>query len=259
MKKYSIMNDKLTIACVIPARLNSTRFPEKILAKLQGKPLLAWDWQAARATNTFDTIAFAIDSSKTATIIDQFGGTYFYTAPQCLSGTDRLIELMTSGTIKADIWVNWQADEPFITPQMIKTLLQTCDTNTAALWTLKKRITSLKQALDPNIVKVVSDTRGYALYFSRSLIPFYRHKSIEFDKMNYYKHLGIYAYTQKALEIISTFPTSALEKAEQLEQLRFLQHGLTIQVHETDQDTISIDRPIDMQKAELYLKSLSLR
>jgi len=238
------------IACIIPARLKSTRFPEKILCTLANKPLLQWVWQAASKTTFFSDVIFAIDSEKTAQLIKNFGGKYLMTSKECKSGTDRLIEIMHSGKIKADIWVNWQGDEPFITPQMIQTLLQSCHKDTADVWTLKKLITKKEDINSPQTAKVVCDVDGFALYFSRSTIPYYRDQTP--DKKIYYKHVGIYAYTTKALQKIAHLGQSDLEQAEKLEQIRFLQNKISIKVHETNQEVIGIDTPQDLQNAEQY-------
>jgi len=234
------------IICVIPARLESTRFPQKILATLEGKSLLEWVWRAAVRTNRFDEVLFAIDAPQTARAIQKFGGKSLMTSQDCASGTDRLIEVMSSGRVKGDVWVNWQADEPFITKEMIDELLQTVDGETACIWSLKKLITH-EQALDPNVVKAVCDNHGNALYFSRSPIPFYRETPK--TEQVFYKHVGLYAYTTSALKEIASMPVSQLEIAEKLEQLRFLQYGLSICVHTTKTDVVGIDTPQDLEKA----------
>lgn len=242
------------IVCVIPARLKSTRFPEKMLCKLSGKPLLQWVWEAANKTTIFRKVFFAVDSEKTANLIKSFNGKYLMTSENCKSGTDRLIEIMHSGKVEADIWVNWQGDEPFITTQMIFDLLSTCDKNDSDIWTLKKRIDKEEQITSANVAKVVCDVEGFALYFSRSTIPFYRDN----DRVErvYYKHVGLYAYTTNALRKISQIGHSYLEDAEKLEQLRFLHHGISIKVNETKQEVIGIDTPQDLQRAEEYAKKL---
>lgn len=240
------------IVCVIPARLKSTRFPEKMLCKLAGKPLLQWVWEAANKTTLFRDVLFAVDSEKTADLIKSFGGKYLMTSENCKSGTDRLIEIMHSGKVEADIWVNWQGDEPFITTQMIFDLLSTCDKNDSDVWTLKKRIDKEEQITSANIAKVVCDSDGFALYFSRSTIPFYRDNDVT-EKI-YYKHVGLYAFTTNALRKISKIGHSYLEDAEKLEQLRFLHHGISIKVNETKQEVIGIDTPQDLQRAEEYVK-----
>ncbi len=244
---------KKKIICVIPARLNSTRFPEKIITLLDNKPLLQWTWEAARSCTQFEKVVFAIDSPKTAQIIDSFGGTYYFTSPECRTGTERLVELCITKKLTADIWVNWQADEPFITKSMIETLLSSCQNDQAFVWTLKKKIEREEEIRSPHVVKVVTDKDNFAFYFSRSPIPYYVDQAAQ-NHRNYYKHLGIYAYTQEALSAIATLPPSPLELAESLEQLRFLHNQLKIRVHETTQETIGIDTQNDLQQAQNYLK-----
>ena len=242
------------IVCIIPARLKSTRFPEKILKNLAGKPLLQWVWDAANKTTIFKDIVFAIDSEKTADLIKSFGGKYLMTSENCQSGTDRLVEIMHTGKVEGDIWVNWQADEPFITPKMIYTLLQSCDKEDSDVWSLKKKIVTENEILSPNFAKVVCDSQGHALYFSRSQIPFYRdNDNIE---QVYYKHVGIYAYTTQALQKIAQMGKCYLEDAEKLEQLRFLFNGLKIKLHETDQEVIGIDTPEHLENAKKYAHSI---
>ncbi|MCP5506625.1 MAG: 3-deoxy-manno-octulosonate cytidylyltransferase [Chlamydiales bacterium] len=231
--------------CVIPARIDSSRFPRKVLAMLGEKPMLQWIWEAATSSEMFDDIAFAIDDHETARLIDSFEGRYHMTSPDCLSGTDRLIELQEQGVMEGDIWVNWQGDEPFIHREMIENLLQTIDQN-YDLWSLRKEIENEQDVEDPNVVKVVTDCQDRALYFSRSPIPYDRDA---LEDITYYKHIGIYAYKNEALREISTLSPSALERAEGLEQLRFLENGLSIQVHETAHETLGIDVPEDLARA----------
>ncbi len=243
-----IINKKIT--CVIPARLKSTRFPEKMLASLNGKPLLQWVWNAAQKTEMFGNIIFGIDSEKTANLLKTFDANFLMTPTSCQSGTERIIKIMESQNIKSDIWVNWQGDEPFINKQMIETLLQSTD-DSCDIWTLKKRIVNKEEVNNPNFAKVVCDNSGNAMYFSRSPIPFYRDET-QFEKQKYYKHVGIYAYTTKALQKISKLNNNYLEDAEKLEQLNFLANNLKIKVHETDQEVIGIDTPQDLKKAEKH-------
>lgn len=248
IKRKSKEKFNINMVCIIPARLNSTRFPEKILKYLGNKPLLQWVWEAAKKTRQFKDIIFAIDSEKTAQLINSFNGKYLMTSENCNSGTDRLVEIMQSGRINADIWVNWQADEPFISPEMISKLLQTKDSEQIDVWTLKKKITTENEILDPNNVKVVTDKDSCALYFSRAVIPFNRDKTKELG-LNYFKHIGIYAYSTNALKKISQMSQCMLENEERLEQLRFLYNGLKIKVNETDQEVIGIDTIEDLEKA----------
>lgn len=248
------MIDNKKITCIIPARLQSTRFPKKILAELFNKPLFLWVWEAASRVPFFDTVIFAIDHEETAAALDQHGLPYIMTSQACQSGTDRLIEVMHSKKILSDIWVNWQCDEPFITQQMITDLLQGCSNKKSdpSIWTLKKRITQQAEILSPHIAKVVCDMYGNALYFSRSPIPFYRDNHC-FEQQEYYKHVGIYAFNTAALEALATTATAKLEEAECLEQLRWLTYGHTITLYETNSEVIGIDRPVDLEKAQNYI------
>lgn len=245
---------KKQIACVIPARLQSTRFPKKILAYLSGKPLLQWAWEGATRTGLFDRVVIAIDDSETAKVVEKFGGQWIMTEKGCLTGTERLLELQSRGLLEADIWVNWQADEPFLSTGIIKDLLQTCDSSSADVWTLKTKITSEEQIADPNICKVVCDERGYALYFSRSPIPYRR----DGKETVIFRHLGLYAYSSEALKKMQGMKPCAIEEAESLEQLRFLFRGLKIQVHETEYDSLGIDLPKHLLVAEEHVKKQRL-
>lgn len=252
------MIDKKKVACIIPARLKSTRFPKKMLCMLNHKPLLQWVWESAKSVSLFDEVAFAVDAEETAQLISGFGGKYFMTAESCPSGTDRLAELLEKKAIDADIWVNWQGDEPFISEPMIRDLLQSCGKEESDLWTLKKRITKSEEVSSPQFAKIVCDRSGFALYFSRSAIPFYRDVA-DFKQQVYYKHVGLYAYTREALRKISTLQPCPIETAEQLEQLRFLYNNLRIRVHETEYEVFGIDLPEHLAKAEAHMEKLSPR
>lgn len=236
------------IACVIPARLESTRFPKKMLSKVAGKPLLEWVYMSAKKCPHFDTCLFAIDSSEVAAILDGIEAPYVMTCKDCPSGTDRLIEVRNKGGIKADVWVNWQADEPLVDEKMIDQLLQSCDDPCQDIWTLKYR--SQKNIEDPSNVKVVTDERERALYFSRSPLP---HGAKE-----YFKHVGLYAYSDRALSVIANLSPSPLELSENLEQLRFLEAGLNIYVHETQNQPQGVDLPEHLALVEKLLVSKTL-
>ncbi len=240
------------IVCIIPARLHSVRFPKKILAFLADQPLLAWVWQAATKVPFFDEVFFAIDAEETAFLIEQFGGKYHMTSPLCESGTDRIIELQQKKIVHADIWVNWQGDEPFINTAMIETLLQSCNQSNEECWTLKKKIDVLSQIQAKNIAKVVADKSGNALYFSRSPIPCYRDNDIN---QEYYKHVGLYAFADSLIPKLATLPLGTLEQAEKLEQLRLLESGIKIRLHETNQEVMGIDTLDDLHQAELRIKN----
>lgn len=234
------------VICVVPARLNSKRFKEKVLCSIHGKPILEWIFKRAKACAQFDEVLFAIDHHKTAKLIESFGGSYMMTSTTCLNGTERLIEVMQKGAIHGDIWVNWQGDEPFIHAQMIDDLLP-IDQLQGDVFTLKKRIDDLRVVEESSVVKVVTDKNHQALYFSRAPIPFAREGKM--GTTRYYKHIGLYAYTQQALEKIAVLPPCEIEMQESLEQLRFLYYGLKIRVFETQFDTLGIDEPEDLLRA----------
>jgi 3-deoxy-D-manno-octulosonate cytidylyltransferase len=233
------------IACVIPARLASSRFPKKILALLHGKPLIQWVWEAAKKVPLFDSITIAIDSEETEKVVRQFGGHYRMTSPECPNGTLRICDLIKRYDIEGDIFVCWQGDEPFLHAEMIRELLQSAGEDEADIWTLKKKIKNLSVAASPHTVKVVTDHKGHALYFSRSLIPFHRDSVPTY----YDKHIGIYAYSRQALETIATLPMSSLCEKEQLEMLNFMYYGLKIRVHETSHEGFGIDIPEHLETA----------
>lgn len=241
------------VSCIIPARLASTRFPKKILAELGGKPLIQWVWEAANRVHIFDEVLFAIDEEETAQVIESFGGRFLMTSKECVSGTERLVELWKKNLVKSDLWVGWQADEPFITSIMIEDLLQSCEEDECGIWTLCKKIDNSLEIQSPHVVKVVRNFLNEALYFSRSPIPFVRDKGVN---QSFYKHVGMYAFSSEALEKISTLPLCAIEEMEKLEQLRFLNYGLKIKVHQTEDEIFSIDIPEHLATAEKFLQQL---
>ncbi|NGX39828.1 MAG: 3-deoxy-manno-octulosonate cytidylyltransferase [Chlamydiae bacterium] len=226
---------KCKILCVIPARLESSRLPRKMLADLQGKPLLQRTYESAKAVPLFDDVVVAVDCRELYDKVIAFGGRPLLTSATCASGTERLIELHGSKTLQADIWVNWQGDEPFINKEAIGELLQSCDNPEEEIWTLKRLIEKPEEIASPDVVKVVCDQKGNALYFSRSPIPHLLREA------KVYKHVGLYGYSSSALEKIGSLTPTEIEKAESLEQLRFLYHGLSIRVHETSQNVLGVD------------------
>jgi len=231
----------MKVVCIIPARLHSKRFPRKVLSYLGPKPMLQWIWEEAVVCTQFDQVAFAVDHEETAALVRSFRGSYFMTDEKIPSGTDRLVALMHTKQLQGDIWVNWQGDEPFVTSRMIGDLLRSCAKQDADIWTLKKKITCQIEVQNPHVVKVVSNKKGEALYFSRAPIPYPRG-----ELPVYYKHVGLYAYTKRALQKIQNMSESLLEKTESLEQLRFMEEGLNIKVHETASYTQGIDTPEDL-------------
>ncbi len=239
------------IICVIPARLKSTRFPGKVLALLGGKPLIQRTWEAASKIPFFDEIVLAIDSKEVALVAESIGARFVMTSEDCQNGTERLIEIQKRGLLEGDVWVNWQGDEPFLSLRAIKDLLQSCESSEVDIWTLKQELDSVR-ASDPSICKVVCDQKADALYFSRSPIPYVREGGVP---VKYFKHVGLYAYSDQALRKIAKMPPCEIESAEMLEQLRFLFNGLKIRVHETKENSIGIDLLEHLVLAEKHLKT----
>ena len=237
----------LRIAGVIPARLNSTRLPGKVLRQIAGRPMVEWVWRAAVASSLMDPVVVATDSEQVALICHQRGIPALMTSPACASGSDRVREVARQ--IDADVYVNIQGDEPTLTPDFFPPLLTLfhhpeVDVTTLAVSCPPEDISN------PNTVKVVTALDGRALYFSRSTIPFDRDKT---SNTAYRKHLGIYAYRKAALERFADLPPSPLEQTERLEQLRLLENGIALYVAEAPGDTIGVDTEGDLQGAEAIL------
>jgi 3-deoxy-manno-octulosonate cytidylyltransferase (CMP-KDO synthetase) len=241
------------IICVIPARLASHRFPEKMLSTLAGKPLLSWAWRAAKAVPFFDDVICAVDDQRLAACVTSFGAKAIMTSPSCQSGTERLIELATKHNLEADVFVNWQGDEPFISSAMIEDLLQSIDKPTEEAWTLKTCIQNPADVTAINIAKVVTDRHNQALYFSRSPIPCVRDCTdipALVRQKTYFKHVGLYAFSNSCLKKMASLGDCWLEQVEKLEMLKLLDYGISITVHETKHEVFGIDTPNDLIKAE---------
>jgi 3-deoxy-manno-octulosonate cytidylyltransferase (CMP-KDO synthetase) len=227
---------------VIPARLNSTRLPGKALREIAGKPMIHWVYQNARRSTLLSDLLVATDSPEIQASCEAAGIPVMMTGEHP-SGGDRLHEVLTK--TDADIYVNIQGDEPTLRPDHIELLLKPLLENAdAQVSTLKVRI-SAEAAADPNNVKVVTTLDGRALYFSRHAIPYDRDGS---GKSAYYKHIGLYAYTRDALSLFHKLPQSSLELSEKLEQLRYLENGVSLYVAETEHDTVGVDTEADLQR-----------
>lgn len=235
---------------VIPARWGATRFEGKVIANLLGKPVIQHVWENARKAKTLDDLVVACDDERIMKAVEAFGGKAVYTSPNQPSGTDRLAEVVNP--IDVDIAVNIQGDEPLMKSIMIDNLVLSLKEDKAAqMATMMKRIEDDSELTNSNVVKVVTDKNGYAIYFSRYAIPYNRTNEADPKKRPvYYKHIGIYAFTKDFLFQFRNLPHSALENAEKLEQLRALENGYKIKVVETKFDTIGIDRPEDIKRAE---------
>lgn len=239
---------------VIPARLASTRLEGKVLRLLGSKPMIQHVWEAAKKAKMLDEVIIACDDEKVKRVCVEFGAKVQLTAKEHASGTDRLTEVVNPLDIK--IVVNIQADEPLVKPQMIDSLVNALvHDKDIYMATLAKRITKKEDLNNPNVVKVVKDKSDWALYFSRSPIPYVRNQDTENPPL-IFKHIGLYAYTKDFLFRIRNLAKSSLEVTEQLEQLRVLENGYKIKIIETDIETIGVDTPEDLAKAqELLLNS----
>ena len=238
---------------VIPARYASTRFPGKPLAVLGGKTMIQRVYE--QAVSVLPEAYVATDDERIFQAVKAFGGRAVMTRADHKSGTDRIEEAVEKIATGADVIINIQGDEPFIQPSQIETLMQLFDDPATQIGTLGKRFETIDAVRNPNSPKIVTDNRGFALYFSRSVIPYIR--GIETDEwLTHYpflKHLGIYAYRREVLAEVTRLPQSALEKAESLEQLRWLENGYRIRVGITDVETVGIDTPEDLARAEAFL------
>ncbi len=235
---------------VIPARWGATRFEGKVLANLLGKPVIQHVWESAKRAKTLDDLVVACDDERILKVVEGFGGKAIYTSPDQPSGTDRLAEVVNP--LDVDIAVNIQGDEPLVKPLMIDNLVIAIqDEKAAQMATVIKRIEDDSELTNSNVVKVVVDKNGYALYFSRYAIPYNRTGETDEKKRPvYYKHIGLYAFTKDFLFTFRNLPKSALENAERLEQLRVLEYGYKIKTIETKFDTVGVDRPEDLKRAE---------
>lgn len=247
---------------IIPARYASTRFPGKPLAQLGGKPIIQHVYEQVKKVIT--DVWVATDDQRIYDTVTTFGGKAVMTRTDHKSGTDRIEEAAEKIQTDADVIINVQGDEPFIQPSQIETLCELFKHPQTQIATLGKPFESIEAVKNINSPKIVTDNQGFALYFSRSVIPFVRgiDEAEWLEHFPYLKHLGIYAYRREILREITTLPMSSLEKAESLEQLRWLQNGYRIRVGITNVETIGIDTSKDLERAEAFLaekKSLTKR
>lgn len=243
---------------VIPARYASTRFPGKPLAMLGGKPVIQRVWE--RVTEVFADAAVATDDQRIADAVTSFGGRVIMTSTEHRSGTDRCREAVEKSGITCDVVVNVQGDEPFIATSQLHAIARCFDDPTTDIATLVKPFTEvdgLAALENPNSPKVVLDSENRALYFSRSVIPYLRGVPREewLSHHTFYKHIGMYAFRREVLQAVTSLPQSPLERAESLEQLRWLENGYRITVGISDVETVGIDTPEDLERAERFLQS----
>ncbi len=247
------------VVAIIPARFDSTRFPGKPLAVLKGKPLIQHVHEKVAFANLINDIFVATDNKSIFDTVTSFGGRAVMTSSGHHSGTDRVAE--AAKDIDCDIIVNVQGDEPFIKPEMVDDVVRLLnDDHGASISTLAKRTADVKEILSPDTVKVVTDHEGYALYFSRSPIPYYRDEwkglgsiTSTTAHVEVFKHIGIYGFRKDVLMNFTDMGQCRLEMSEKLEQLRALAYGIRIKVKETPYDTFGIDTIEDLRKAEEWL------
>ncbi|MEW6213738.1 MAG: 3-deoxy-manno-octulosonate cytidylyltransferase [Nitrospirota bacterium] len=237
---------------IIPARYNSTRLPGKPLCLLKGKPLVQHVYENSKGAHLIEDVIVATDSETIFERVLSFGGKAVMTLIEHPSGTDRIAEVAAS--MDYDIIVNVQADEPLIRPEMIDDVIALLDDKRASIGTLTKKIEDPREIADPNVVKVVFDRDGFALYFSRSPIPFHAPQSSLLTP-HCYKHIGIYSYRKKALISLARMKPTKLEQIEKLEQLRALEIGMRIKVKETFFETHGVDTPEDLERVEKCLST----
>ena len=242
----------MKIIAVIPARYKSTRLEGKPLADIDGKPMIQHVYERASKSNKLDDIIVATDDKRIIDIVNRFGGKAELTSELHPSGSDRVAEVAEK--LDADIIVNVQGDEPFINPEMIDEVIDPFKDTSLVMATLMHEVLDEKDFENPNVVKVVVDKDGFALYFSRSLIPYPRNK-IDF---HVYEHIGLYAYRKDFLLKFTKLSPTPLEKIESLEQLRVLENGFKIKVILTEKEYIplSVDTQEDLEKARKYAKQL---
>ncbi len=244
----------LGAAIAIPARMSSTRFPGKPLALLGGKPVIERVYRNCLKSKLAQKVVILTDSPEISEFGNRIGAPVIMTSKNCRSGTDRIIEAV--GEIKSDFVVNVQGDEPFIDCGLIDAVIEANKKNGCEVVTAASRISDPKTLTNPNVVKVLRDNLGRAVYFSRSPLPYVRDEPRAdkwLEHASYWRHVGIYGYSAKALARYGSLPVSAMETCEMLEQLRFIAAGYRFEIVETEYKSIGIDTPDDLKNAEKYI------
>lgn len=252
------MTKALKYIAIIPARYASTRFPGKPLAMLGGKPVIQRVWE--QVSSVVDAAVVATDDERIAQAVESFGGRAIMTSPNHKSGTDRCWEAYQKQGEEFDVVINVQGDEPFIAHSQLRAIMACFEDENTDIATLVKPFAEedgLSALENPNSPKVVLDNDSCAVYFSRSVIPYLRGVEREdwLKHHTFYKHIGMYAFRRDVLGEVTALPQSILEKAESLEQLRWLENGYKIGVGISDVETVGIDTPEDLERAEEFLKA----
>lgn len=236
---------------IVPARYASSRFPGKPLAMLGDKPMIQWVYE--RASLLFEHLLVATDDKRIYDEVERFGGKVLMTSPRHTSGTERCAEAAgiyeQQTDLKFDYVVNIQGDEPLIQVEQLQTLVDCIRTPGTGIATLIRPLKSNEELVNPNVVKAVVDQSFRALYFSRAAIPFVRSSATEQRPSNlpFYTHIGLYAFRREILDQVVTLPPSVLEKAESLEQLRWMDHGISIRTAITNLPSLGVDTPEDLE------------
>ena len=242
----------MTAIVIIPARYDSARFPGKLLYPLRGMPVIQHVYENSNRARLADDVIVATDSETIFEKVLSFGGKAVMTDRKHKSGTDRVAEVARSTDY--DIIVNVQGDEPLIRSEMIDDVISLLEDKKASIGTLIKKIEDPQEMRDPNVVKIVFDNEGFALYFSRAQIPFHAPHS-ELSTPDYYKHIGIYSYRRDILLALAGMEQTGLERVEKLEQLRALENGMKIKIRETFFETYGVDTPEDIERVEKCLNT----
>src|SRR5262245_24734594 len=246
------MSEPFTAIAIIPARLGSTRLARKVLREIAGTPMVGRVYEAARKSPLLKDVIIATDSDEVMRVAQAHGWQAQMTSAAHRSGTDRMHEVAQRA--RADVYVNIQGDLPTVRREHIEALLRPMCRPEVMVSTIKTPCTA-EEIENPNAVKVVTDKSGRALYFSRSTVPYDRDKT---GKIQYFKHLGLYAYRKAALDRFCSLPESKLEAAERLEQLRLLENGIDIYVEETPFNTVEVDTEEDLKRVEALLRKGSI-
>ncbi len=236
---------------IIPARYASSRFPGKPLVDIGGKSMIQRVYEQAQQSTKLHRVVVATDDVRIADVVNAFGGEVRMTRSDHASGTDRCAEIAQSENLNEnDVVINIQGDEPFIAPAQIDTLCGLFENRVVEIATLYKSFLSLDDCSNPNTIKLVADTHGKALYFSRAAIPFSRSGSLSLNQFK--QHIGIYGYRAGVLSQLSSLPLSLLEQTEMLEQLRWLENGYSIYATRSEHTSWSIDTPEDLKKVKQH-------
>ncbi|MGL4533480.1 MAG: 3-deoxy-manno-octulosonate cytidylyltransferase [Fusobacteriaceae bacterium] len=239
---------------VIPARYASTRLEAKPLKDIEGHSMIEWVYKRTLKSN-LDKVVVATDDIRIKEEVERFGGVAVMTSENHLNGTSRIAEVCEKIS-DYDVIINIQGDEPLIEPEMINSLINAFkEEKELVMGTLKHRLDSMEDIENPNVVKVVTDKKDYALYFSRSVVPYPRN----LNKENYFKHVGIYGYKKEFVKMYSEMEPTNLEISESLEQLRVLENGYKIKVLETHHSIVGVDTQEDLEKVRKYIKEKKIK